>query len=38
MMTEYSERTNDGLDFMKDLLSNHESIIDFLCGIAIQKG
>jgi starvation-inducible DNA-binding protein len=31
-LTEYSERTNDGLGFMKDLLKDHESIIDFLRG------
>jgi starvation-inducible DNA-binding protein len=31
-LTEYSERTNDGLGFMKDLLQDHESIIDFLRG------
>ncbi|SEM89806.1 starvation-inducible DNA-binding protein [Chryseobacterium taichungense] len=31
-LTEYSERTNDGLGYMKDLLSDHESIIDFLRG------
>jgi starvation-inducible DNA-binding protein len=31
-LTEYSDRTNDGLGFMKDLLSDHESIIDFLRG------
>lgn len=29
-LTEYSERTNDGLGYMKDLLSDHESIIDFI--------
>jgi starvation-inducible DNA-binding protein len=29
-LTEYSDRTNDGLGFMKDLLKDHESIIDFL--------
>ena len=29
-LTEYSERTNDGLGFMKDLLNDHESIIAFL--------
>lgn len=31
-LTEYSERTNDGSGFMKDLLKDHESIIDFLRG------
>lgn len=31
-LTEYSERTNDGLGFMKDLLKDHESIIEFLRG------
>jgi starvation-inducible DNA-binding protein len=31
-LTEYSERTNDGLGYMKDLLSDHESIIEFLRG------
>lgn len=31
-LTEYSERTNDGLGFMKDLLQDHESIIDSLRG------
>ena len=31
-LTEYSERTNDGLGFIKDLLQDHESIIDFLRG------
>ena len=31
-LTEYSERTNDGFGFMKDLLQDHESIIDFLRG------
>ncbi|MET0638152.1 MAG: DNA starvation/stationary phase protection protein [Chitinophagaceae bacterium] len=31
-LTEYSERTNDGPGYMKDLLSDHESIIDFLRG------
>ncbi|TDW43370.1 starvation-inducible DNA-binding protein [Flavobacterium sp. 270] len=31
-LTEYSERTNDGLGFLKDLLNDHESIIDFLRG------
>lgn len=31
-LTEYSDRTNDGLGYMKDLLSDHESIIDFLRG------
>lgn len=31
-LTEYSERTNDGSGFMKDLLSDHESIIEFLRG------
>jgi len=29
-LTEYSDRTNEGLGYMKDLLSDHESIIDFL--------
>lgn len=31
-LTEYSERTNDGAGFMKDLLSDHESIIEFIRG------
>jgi len=31
-LTEYSERTNDGLGFMKDLLQDHESIIETLRG------
>ncbi|MES2456441.1 MAG: DNA starvation/stationary phase protection protein [Bacteroidota bacterium] len=31
-LAEYSERTNDGLGFMKDLLADHESIIAFLRG------
>lgn len=31
-LTEYSERTNDGLGFMKDLLKDHESIIEFIRG------
>jgi len=31
-LTEYSERTNDGLGYMKDLLEDHESIIEFLRG------
>jgi len=31
-LTEYSERSNDGLGFMKDLLKDHESIIEFLRG------
>jgi starvation-inducible DNA-binding protein len=31
-LTEYSERSNDGLGFMKDLLQDHESIIEFLRG------
>ena len=31
-LTEYSERTNDGLGFMQDLLKDHESIIEFLRG------
>jgi len=31
-LTEYSDRTNDGPGFMKDLLSDHESIIEFLRG------
>ncbi|WP_223584997.1 Dps family protein [Sphingobacterium sp. GVS05A] len=31
-LTEYSERTNDGLGYMKDLLADHESIIEFLRG------
>lgn len=31
-LTEYSERTNDGLGYMKDLLSDDESIIDILRG------
>lgn len=31
-LTEYSERTNDGPGFMKDLLADHESIIAFLRG------
>ncbi|MNK12592.1 DNA protection during starvation protein 2 [compost metagenome] len=29
-LSEYSERTNDGLGFMRDLLNDHESIIEFL--------
>lgn len=31
-LTEYSERSIDGLGFMKDLLQDHESIIEFLRG------
>ena len=31
-LTEYSERTNDGLGYMKDLLADHESIIEFIRG------
>lgn len=31
-LTEYSERTNDGLGFMGDLLKDHERIIEFLRG------
>jgi starvation-inducible DNA-binding protein len=31
-LTEYSERSNDGPGFMKDLLKDHESIIEFLRG------
>jgi len=31
-LIEYSERTNDGLGYMKDLLEDHESIIEFLRG------
>lgn len=31
-LTEYSERTNDGLGYMADLLRDHESIIEFLRG------
>lgn len=31
-LTEYSERTSDGLGFLKDLLNDHESIITFLRG------
>lgn len=31
-LTEYSERTNDGLGFMRDLLGDHERIIEFLRG------
>ena len=31
-LTEYSERSNDGLGYMKDLLADHESIIEFLRG------
>lgn len=31
-LTEYSDRTNDGLGYMKDLLGDHESIIEFLRG------
>ncbi|MNQ86069.1 hypothetical protein D3C85_1012530 [compost metagenome] len=34
-LSEYAERTNDGLGFMKDLLIDHESIIEFLRGIII---
>lgn len=31
-LTEYSDRTNDGPGYMKDLLSDHESIIDIIRG------
>ena len=31
-LTEYSDRTNDGLGYMKDLLKDHESIIEFMRG------
>lgn len=31
-LTEYSDRTNDGLGYMKELLADHESIIEFLRG------
>ena len=31
-LTEYSERSNDGPGFMKDLLKDHESIIELLRG------
>lgn len=31
-LTEYSERTNDGLGYLKDLLQDHESIIEFIRG------
>ncbi|WP_420153213.1 Dps family protein [Siphonobacter sp.] len=31
-LTEYTEHTNDGRGFMKDLLADHESIIAFLRG------
>ena len=31
-LTEYSERTNDGQGYMRDLLSDHESIVEFLRG------
>ncbi|ROS20213.1 starvation-inducible DNA-binding protein [Chryseobacterium nakagawai] len=31
-LTEYSDRTNDGLGYMKDLLADHENIIEFLRG------
>lgn len=31
-LTEYSERTNDGQGFMKDLLADHERIIAFIRG------
>ena len=31
-LTEYSERSNDGQGFMKDLLADHESIIEFIRG------
>jgi len=31
-LTEYSERTNDGLGYMADLLADHESIIAFIRG------
>lgn len=31
-LTEYSERKNESLDFIKELLADHESIIEFLRG------
>lgn len=31
-LTEYSERTNDGLGYMADLLADHENIIAFIRG------
>jgi starvation-inducible DNA-binding protein len=31
-LTEYSERNNDSMGFMKELLEDHESIIEFLRG------
>lgn len=31
-LTEYSERANDGIGFMKDLLKDHESIVEFIRG------
>ncbi|WP_339868480.1 DNA starvation/stationary phase protection protein [uncultured Algoriphagus sp.] len=31
-LTEYRERSNDGQGFMKDLLADHESIIEFIRG------
>jgi starvation-inducible DNA-binding protein len=31
-LTEYSERKNDSLGFIKELLADHESIIEFLRG------
>lgn len=31
-LTEYNERSNDGLGFLKDLLKDHESIIEFIRG------
>lgn len=31
-LTEYSERDNDSMGFMKELLGDHESIIEFLRG------
>lgn len=31
-LTEYSERDNDSMGFMKELLEDHESIIEFLRG------
>jgi len=31
-LTEYTENTNDGPGFMRDLLADHESIIEFLRG------
>ncbi|MDV3694597.1 DNA starvation/stationary phase protection protein [Elizabethkingia anophelis] len=31
-LTEYSERTNDSKDFIKDLLADHDSIVEFIRG------